>query len=86
MAHFTLAASGIIIDAFQWNGGNLSSYTLPYWALNLSLETPGDDTLGVPMVGISNLHALPTDWVLSGPFGYRVMSNLMFTSLFTATA
>jgi hypothetical protein len=67
MSHFTLAASGVIIDAFQWNGGALSNYTLPFWALPLSLQTAGDGTLYVPAYEI--MPAMPSDWVGKGPTG-----------------
>jgi hypothetical protein len=85
MSHFTLAASGLIIDAFQWQGGNLEAYALPCWAQNMQFTTPGNNTICVPCYnGIQSVN--PTDWVAQGPGGnVFTMANTMFAALFTAT-
>lgn len=58
----------VTVDAFQWLGGKLSSYTLPGWAVRLALHTPGDNYLHVSSHG-STLRASVTDWVVQSADG-----------------
>jgi hypothetical protein len=86
MSHFTLAASGLVIDAFQWLGGDLASYSMPPWIQNMQLTTPGDGTVCLPTY-MGNMPANPTDWVARGPGGnVFIMPNVLFSALFAPTA
>lgn len=73
----------VTVDAFQWIGGKLSSYTLPSWALRLSLQVPGDGYLHVPSRnGI--LRAGISDWVVQSPDGgVDIHTNASFVLLYS---
>ncbi len=73
---------GVTIDAFQWLGGTLAAASLPYWALALALQTPGDGTLDVPTVR-GTVRAGITDWALRMPTGtVHVLSATDFAALY----
>jgi hypothetical protein len=58
----------VTVDAFQWLGGKLSTYTLPGFAMRLALQVPGDGYLHVPShSGVAR--AGITDWVVLSPDG-----------------
>ena len=72
----------VTVQAFQWNGGVLSSYTLANWAKQLALHTPGDGSLHVPTrSGV--MAAKKTDWVVQGvDGGIDVVPNSHFVLLY----
>jgi hypothetical protein len=77
MSHFTLAPSGVVLDAFQWP---MSGYVLPFWALPLSLQTDGT-ALFVPCWN-GTMAALPSNWIGQGPTGNTfVLPNNLFNSI-----
>ena len=72
----------ITVQAFQWKGGVMSSYTLANWAKQLALHTPGDGTLHVPSRN-GTLSAKNTDWIVQGADGgVDVMPNAHFVALY----
>ena len=76
---------GVVVDAFQWLGGILSTstVTLPIWAKQLALHSPGDGTLHVP-TSRGTAHVNPTDWVVRISTGeVEVMSAATFAVLYS---
>lgn len=74
---------GVVVDAFQWNGGLLASYALPWWANGIALQTPGDGNLDVPTPR-GTFMARPADWVVRYAVGHiEIMGPLAFASLYT---
>lgn len=68
MALHTQKGTGTV-DAFQWLGGilNTSLVTLPIWAKQIALHSPGDGSLHVPAGAFGTLRANSTDWVIQNP-------------------
>ena len=72
----------VTVQAFQWKGGALSSYTLPSWAKALALHTPGDGTLHVPVR--NGVEAAKVNvWVVQGAdSGIDIVLNAHFIKLY----
>ena len=72
----------VVVDAFQWNGGTIAAATLPVWAKQLALHTPGDGSLHVPSAR-GTFKANPTDWVVQISTGQlHVLSAASFAVLY----
>lgn len=86
MANHTQVGS-VVVDAFQWLGGILStsSVTLPVWAKQLALHTPGDGSLHIPTGGRHGTIRIESgEWALRVSTGHiEGMSNTTFTTLYT---
>lgn len=84
MASHTQVGS-VVVDAFQWNGGTIAAATLPVWAKQLALHTPGDGSLHVPTgTKRGTIRADSGDWVLRVSTGHiEAMSNTTFLVLYT---
>lgn len=87
MANHTQRGS-IVVDAFQWPGGTGAAAiaaiaSLPVWAKQLALHTPGDGALHVPLGARGTARANATDWVVQLTPGYiEVMTAAAFTILY----